>query len=319
MTPGPMSPSGAARRSPFAGVLAPVLTPFKHDLAPDPERLLRHCRWLLGQGCSGLAVFGTTSEANSLTVDERSDLLAGLVAGGLDPGRLMPGTGCCALPDTVRLTREAVAAGCGGVLVLPPFYYKNVSDEGLFRSFAELIERVGDARLRVYLYHFPQMSMIGFSPTLVERLLGTYPGIVAGIKDSSGDFTYSAALVQRFGAAGFEVFVGTERLLLPNLRAGGAGCISATANVAPAPMVALCRSFGGADAEALQVRLDGLRAVIEKGAMIPSLKEILAHWSGDPAWRDVRPPLIELGRAQAGALVAELERREFSMPALRGT
>jgi len=307
-----------ARRSPFAGVLAPVLTPFKHDLSPDLDRLLRHGRWLLAQGCSGLAVFGTTSEANSLSVEERSELLLGMVAGGIEPARLMPGTGCCALPDTVRLTREAVAAGCGGVLVLPPFYYKGVSEEGLFRAFAELVERVGDARLRVYLYHFPQMAVVGFSPTLIERLLGAYPGIVAGIKDSSGDFAFAAGLVQRFGAAGFEVFVGTERLLLQNLRKGGAGCISATANVAPAPMATLVRTFAGDDADAQQARLDGFRALLEKGAMIPSLKEIVAHWTGDPAWRDVRPPLVELTRAQATALVAELERREFSMPGLRG-
>lgn len=308
----------AARRSPFAGVLAPVLTPFKHDLTPDPDRLLRHCRWLLGQGCSGLAVFGTTSEANSLSVDERSVLLHGLVAGGIAPALLMPGTGCCALPDAVRLTREAVAAGCGGVLVLPPFYYKGVSDEGLFRTYAELVERVGDARLRVYLYHFPQMSMVGFSPALIERLLGAYPGIVVGIKDSSGDFAYTADVLRRFGAGGFEVFVGTERLLLSNLRGGGAGCISATANVAPSSLVALARSFTGADAEAQQARLDGFRALLEKGSVIPSLKEIVAHWSGDPAWRDVRPPLVELTRALATALITELERREFSMPGLRG-
>jgi 4-hydroxy-tetrahydrodipicolinate synthase len=295
-----------------------VLTPYKHDLAPDPERLLRHCRWLLTQGCAGLAVFGTTSEANSLSTGERSELLAGLVAGGVDPARLMPGTGCCALPDSVRLTKEAVGAGCGGVLVLPPFYYKNVSDEGLFRTYAELIERVGDARLRVYLYHIPQMAMAGFSPALIERLLGAYPGTVAGIKDSSGDFANSRILLERFAGGGFEVFVGTERLLLPNLRAGGAGCISATANVNAAPMVELFRQWESASAEAQQAKLDAFRALLEKGPVIPSLKEIVAHWSGDPTWREVRPPLVELTRAQASALVAELERREFSMPGLRG-
>jgi len=307
-----------AARSPFAGVLAPVLTPFKHDLAPDLERFARHCRWLLAQGCSGLAVFGTTSEANSLSVDERSELLAGLVASGVDPARLMPGTGCCALPDSVRLTREAVSAGCGGVLVLPPFYYKNLSDEGLFRTYAELVERVGDARLRVYLYHIPQMSMAGFSPALIERLLGAYPRIIAGIKDSSGDFANSKVLLESFGPDRFDVFVGTERLLLQNLRAGGAGCISATANVNAAPMVALFRTAEGDDADAQQAKLDAFRALIEKGPVIASLKEIVAHASGDPAWRDVRPPLVELTRAQASALTAELERRGFAMPGLRG-
>src|SRR3984957_19496187 len=137
------------------GVWAPAITPFGPDLSPDPERFARHARWLLANGCSGLAAFGTNSEANSLSADERMMLLEFLVANGVSPGRLMPGTGCCALTDSVRLTAHAVGLGCAGVLMLPPFYYKGVSDEGLFRSFSEVIERVGDARLRVYLYHIP--------------------------------------------------------------------------------------------------------------------------------------------------------------------
>src|SRR5215470_17563521 len=136
------------------GVLAPVVTPFRADLSPDPERFIAHCRWLLSQH-TGLAVFGTNSEANSQSASERMELLEALIAAGLDPVRMMPGTGCCALSDTVRLTAHAVQLGCAGALMLPPFYYKGVSDDGLFRSFAEVIERVGEARLRVYLYHIP--------------------------------------------------------------------------------------------------------------------------------------------------------------------
>jgi len=163
----------------ISGVLSPVLTPFKSGYVPDAERLISHCRWLLGNDVS-LAVFGTNSEANSLSEGERSDLLERLVAAGIDPRRLMPGTGCCSVTETVRLTAQAVKLGCAGVLMLPPFYYKGVTDEGLYRSFAETIERVGDKRLRIYLYHIPPVAQVGISLDLIERLLKAYPETIAG-------------------------------------------------------------------------------------------------------------------------------------------
>ena len=214
---------------PFAGVLAPVLTPFRQDLVPDPERLVTHCRWLLEEGITGLAVFGTTSEANSLSAEERIDLLDALIAGGIRSELLMPGTGCCALTDTVRLTAHAVRTGCGGVLVLPPFDHKPVSDDGLFAQVAEVIERVGDARLRIYLYHIPPIAVVGYSLNLIERLIKEYPSVVIGLKDSSGDWNNTEAILKRF--PGFDVFPGSEVFLLATLRAGGMGCITATANV----------------------------------------------------------------------------------------
>ena len=203
------------------GVLSPVVTPFKSDLSPDPERFVRHCRWLLSQNV-GLAAFGTNSEANSLSADERIELLDRLVAAGLDPARMMPGTGCCALPDTVRLTAHAMKVGCAGVLMLPPFYYKGVSDEGLYRSFAEVIERVGDRRLRVYLYHIPPVAQVPITLGLIERLLRAYPDNVAGIKDSSGDWGNTKAVLDAFAASGFDVFPGSETFLLAAMRAGAA-------------------------------------------------------------------------------------------------
>ena len=193
---------------------------------------MRQCRWLLSQDV-GLAVFGTNSEANSLSTEEKVELLDRLVAGGIDPARLMPGTGCCALTDSVRLTAHAMKLGAGGVLMLPPFYYKGVSDDGLFRSFAEVIERVGDRRLRLYVYHIPPVSQVPITLGLIERLLKTYPGIVAGVKDSSGDWNNTKAMLDAFAAGGFDVFAGSETFLLANMRHGGAGCISATANVNP--------------------------------------------------------------------------------------
>jgi 4-hydroxy-tetrahydrodipicolinate synthase len=300
-----------------AGVLAPVLTPFGRDLAPDAGRLVRHCRWLLANGCAGLAPFGTTSEANSLSVEERERLLDALLDGGVPAGRLVPGTGCCALPDSVRLTVHAVRRGCAGVLALPPFYYKGVSVEGLFRAFAELVERVGDSSLRVYLYHIPPVAQVGVGPELVERLLRAYPRTFAGMKDSSGDLTNTQAMLERFAGAGFDVFVGSERFLLANLRGGGVGCITASANVNAAAIDRLYREWRSADAERLQAEVNRVRAALEKAPVIPALKAVVAHHAGDPAWRTVRPPLVEPSPAQEAALLAELAELGFGMPGLR--
>ena len=299
----------------IAGVLSPVVTPFGADLVPDPERFVRHCRWLLSQNV-GLAVFGTNSEANSLSVEEKIELLDRLVAAGLDPARMMPGTGCCALPDSVRLTAHAMKLGCGGVLMLPPFYYKGVSDDGLFRSFAEVIERVGEARLRVYLYHIPPVAQVPITTGLVERLLAAYPTQIAGMKDSGGDWSNTQAFLDAFAKSGFDVFAGSETFLLQNMRHGGAGCISATANVHPAPIARLYDTWRAAGADAQQTRLDVIRGVFQKFPMIPALKAAIAHHGRDAGWATVRPPLVALTPAHARALVAELDQTQFAMPGL---
>ena len=297
------------------GVLSPVVTPFNDDLSPDAERFVRHCRWLVSNHV-GLAVFGTNSEANSLAVGERIDLLDRLVGSGIDPVRMMPGTGCCALTDSVRLTSHAVKLGCAGVLMLPPFYYKGVSDEGLFRNYAEVVERVGDSRLNIYVYHIPQVSQVPITLTLIERLLKAYPDNIAGVKDSSGEWANTKAMLERFAPIGFDVFAGSETFLLANMRHGGKGCISATANVNPAGIHELYARWTTDASEALQKRADAIRLVFQKVPMIPALKAAVAHWSGDPAWVRVRPPLVELTEAQAGDLIAELKRCDFSMPGL---
>jgi 4-hydroxy-tetrahydrodipicolinate synthase len=299
----------------IVGVLSPVVTPFKADLAPDPERFVRQCRWLLSQNV-GLAVFGTNSEANSLSVEEKIELLDRLVGAGVDPARMMPGTGCCALTDSVRLTAHAVKVGCGGVLMLPPFYYKGVSDDGLFRSFAEVIERVGESRLRVYLYHIPPVAQVPISLGLVERLLEIYPAQIAGMKDSGGDWTNTRAFLDAFGKGGFDVFPGAETFLLQGMRHGAAGCISATANVNPAAIARLYATWQAADADAQQARLDVIRGIFAKFPMIPALKAAVAHWGADPAWATVRPPLVALTPEQSRALVSALDAEGFTMPGL---
>jgi len=307
-----------AKQSRIEGVLSPVVTPFGKDLAPDAGRFVRHCKWLLKNGCSGLAVFGTNSEANSMSVEEKLKLLEALVTAGVAPAQLMPGTGHCALTDSVALTRRAVGLGCAGVLMLPPFYYKGVSDEGLYRNFAEVIERVGDDRLRLYLYHIPPVSQVPISLALIERLLGKYPGIVAGVKDSSGDWNNTKAMLDQFAKSGFDVFAGSEVFLLDTLRHGGKGCITATGNVNPGPIDEVFRRWRGAEADRLQAGITATRNIVQKQPMIPALKAIIAHFGNDPQWRAVRPPLVELGREQEQALFGELKANGFTMPGLTG-
>ena len=303
------SPSSAKPR----GVFSPVLTPFNADLSPSRERFTKHCNWLLRQGV-GLAVFGTNSEANSLSVSEKRGLLDALLAADVSPARLMPGTGACALPDTIELTRHAVSAGCAGVLMLPPYYYKGVSDEGLYRSFASVIDGVADSRLRIYLYHIPPVSQVPISLKLIERLLKAYPSAIAGVKDSSGDWTNTQAMLREFQPAGFDVFAGSEAFLLATLRGGGAGCITATGNVNPGPIVALFKHRQDADADARQAALNATRGAFQKLPMIAAMKAAIAWQSGDAGWAALRPPLVELDTAQTAQLTAELQALRYAMP-----
>ena len=307
--------SGEQRTRPMSAVLSPVVTPLDADLQPDKARFVRHCQWLLSQDV-GLAVFGTNSEGNSLTTAEKIALLDTLVEAGLPPERMMPGTGTCALGDTVELTRHAVKLGCGGVLMLPPFYYKGNSDEGLYRSFSEVIQRVGDSRLRVYLYHIPPVAQVPITLTLIERLLKEYPGTVAGVKDSSGNWPNTQAMLEQFQPHGFDVFPGSESFLLPALRGGGAGCISATANVNPGPIARLAATWQQADADEQQANLDAVRNVFQSYVMIPALKTAIAHYGDDPDWVTVRPPLVELDAEQQADLVERLDAVGFTMPGL---
>ena len=307
-----------AKTDRIRGVLSPVVTPFDSDFNPDPARFVAHCQWLVSQG-SGLAVFGTNSEANSLSVNERLALLDALLSAGVDPRRMMPGTGCCSLSDSVKLTEHAVKAGCAGVLMLPPFYYKGVSDEGLYRNFSEIIERVGDSRLRIYLYHIPPVAVVGITPNLVERLLKKYPTTIAGMKDSSGDWKNTKTFLDAFAKQGFDVFAGSESFLLANMRNGGAGCISATANVNPAAIDKLYREWQNADADAQQKALDVVRGTFgnSKYVMISALKAGIAQYTGDDQWCTVRPPLVELSKEQRASLAAELVAIGFDMPGIK--
>lgn len=295
------------------GVYAAVLTPFDDDGAPDSAALALHCRWLLANGCDGLSILGTTGEANSLAVEERLRLMEKLVEDGIPAQVLLPGTGCCAIPETVQLSSRAVQLGTAGVLLLPPFYYKSVSEEGVFAAISEVIERVGDPRLRVYLYHFPQMTGVPFGPALIERLHSRYPETVAGIKDSSGDLANMTANAARFPDLG--VFSGSDEFLLPLLRAGGAGCITGVSNVAAAVAAQVWSAWKQDDlpkAQAAQARLSLVRQVFLAYPLSAALKEALAVHTGRTRWRRLRPPLQPLTDLQALALLAELDQIDFA-------
>lgn len=294
----------------MSGVIAPVVTPFKEDGAIDEGRFFEHAHWLLNNGCDALAPFGTTSEATSLGMTERKQLLQGLVDSGVSPDDLMPGTGMCSLPDTLTLTRQADELGCRGVLLLPPFYYKNASDDGLFRYVAELIERMDSKTLHIYLYHIPPVAQVGWSLDLVKRLAGEFPETVVGLKDSSGDWSYTEALLRALPH--FAVFSGSEDFLLKNRRAGGAGTITAMANI-NAPMIAeLYEKWEEPDAEEVQAEISKIRAVIREAGTIPALKAVLAHYRDAPSLRTMRPPLTPLDEAAATKLIGDLEEAGFS-------
>jgi 4-hydroxy-tetrahydrodipicolinate synthase len=294
------------------GVLAPVLTPFDRKLEPDVDAFIAHCRWLIEQGGS-LAIFGTNSEAASLSVDERLALTDAVLAAGIPASRMMPGTGACSIRDAVALTQHAVANGAAGVLMLPPFYYKGVSDDGLFAYYSEVIAQVGDPRLAVYLYHIPQMTHVPITLALIERLSKRYGRTIAGAKDSSGDWNNSKAMIEAFGDAGFDVFPASESLLSKALAIGGAGCISATVNVNPAGVRAVFERWNTEDGPQLQKKADAIRTIFQALPMIPAMKRTLARFSEHATWSIVRPPLVAIDDAVASKLRDDLDAAGFVM------
>jgi 4-hydroxy-tetrahydrodipicolinate synthase len=301
--------------STLPAVLSPVLTPFTADGNPDAKKLLKQCKWLEANGV-GQAIFGTNSEANSMSAPQKMSTLSALVEGGLNPEHMMPGTGASSIDATVNMTRHAVNHKCAGVLMLPPFYYKDVSDDGLFAYFSEVIQKVGNSALQVYLYNIPPVTKISFSLSLLERLAKEYPKTIVGMKDSSGDWSYTESVIKLLAPSGFRVYAGSEVFLMRTLRAGGVGCISATANVNPKAIADLAAHWRESNADERQAALDQVRGVFAKHQMIAGMKTAVAHYSNDPEWLRVRPPLMQLSAEQQAQLLSELKQIHFSMPGL---
>ena len=290
----------------YGGVNAAVLTPMRDDLSIDLDRMAAHCRWLLANGCNGLGILGTTGEANSIGIEERIETMQGLVGLGIPATKLMPGTGTPALTDTVKLTRAAAALGCRGALLLPPFFYKNPSDDGLFAYFSEVVHRVGGG-IKIYLYHFPAQSAVPFGIDLISRLLAAYPGVFAGIKDSSGDWANTRAYADNFSADGFEVYAGDDSLLQDLLRANGAGCITAAANVNCAVAAEVFSDWDNPKGDAAQQVLTATRRAVTSVPLIPGLKALKARHTGDAGWTNIRPPHLKLSVEQVKMIHAAMD------------
>ncbi|MEA9602001.1 dihydrodipicolinate synthase family protein [Polynucleobacter sp. MG-28-Ekke-A2] len=301
--------------STLPAVLSPVITPFKADGSPDAPKLLKQCQWLEANGV-GQAIFGTNSEANSMSAPQKMSTLTALVEGGLKPEHLMPGTGATSIDATVNMTRHAVNHKCAGVLMLPPFYYKDVTDDGLFAYFSEVIQKVGSTALQIYIYNIPPVTKVTLSLSLLERLAKEYPKTVVGMKDSSGDWSYTESVIKLLAPSGFRVYAGSEVFLMRALRAGGVGCISATANVNPKAIADLAAHWRESNADALQANLDQVRGIFAKYQMIAGMKTAVAHYTKDSEWLRVRPPLMQLSPEQQAQLLSELKAINFSMPGL---
>lgn len=282
----------------YGGVNAAVLTAMGPDLTPDLDRMAAHAKWLLANGCNGLGVLGTTGEANSFGLHERKAILEGLIARGIPAAKMMPGTGCASLTDSVELTKHARDAGCPGVLMLPPFYYKGPSDDGLFAYFSEVVQRVGGG-VKIYLYHFPQQSAVPFSLDLLGRLIKAFPGTIKGVKDSSGDYANMQAMVREFAKDGFEVYSGSDEFLQQILAEGGAGCITAASNANSHWGGIVYAKRAGAEADAAQATLTATRRAATSVPLISGLREIIARSTGDAGWRVIRPPHLPLTQEQA--------------------
>ena len=292
------------------GVVAAVATPVDDQLAPDHGALIEHSRWLLDNGCDGLNILGTTGGFASFSVAQRLGVMQALANSGLPLGTMMVGTGTSALDDTVELTTAAMDLGFAGALVIPPFYYKNISEDGVFAYVAKLIDRVRAPGLRLYLYNFPVMSGVPLTLSLVERLLAAYPDVVAGLKDSSNDAAYAAALHDAFPQ--LDVFPSSEAVLAAARRSGYAGCISATVNLT-APLAARVwnsagrkdnsdGAVGASEADAQQRDLAAIRAAISSVPVIPAVHRLIGALHGDPVWANLMPPLHALAPSEASAL-----------------
>ena len=281
----------------IAGVFPAVSTPISADGMPDLPRMAAHCRALLDDGATGLAVLGSTGEANSFSVSERCAIIEGLIARGIAAELLMPGTGTCAVPDTASLVKNGLALGVTRFVMLPPFYYKGISDEGLFAAYGQVVEKVGDARIRLILYHFPALSGVAISVDLVGRLREAYPDLIAGMKDSTGSLQHALAIIRAH--SGFSLLAGADPVMLPTLPWGGAGCITALSNLAVREMAFMFENHALAMKVApIQERITAMRNFTTNGVQLTNIKALLARRYGDAAWLRVRPPFVVPDAAQ---------------------
>ncbi len=299
------------------GVNAAVVTPMNKDLSADIGLLYAHCTWLLENGCDGLGILGSTGEANSFSARERIDIIQGLAKAGLPMEKTMPGTGSSAFTDTVDVTRCAMDVGAGGVLMLPPFFYSDVSDDGIYNAFAEIIHRVDAQRLRVYLYHIPKFSGVPISHDLIARLIADFPETVVGLKDSNGIVENMLEMIKKF--PGFAIFTGADEMFLDILQAGGAGCITANSNFASSLMQKIYSSWidKGEIDNASNDTVRQIRSLALQYPFVEAVKSIMADHSGTTSWLNIRPPFTLLDETDKATLIAEIKSTGYIIPPIR--
>ncbi len=301
-----------ATKLPISGVFCASATPILEDGTPDHAAFAVHCKALIEEGCDGVALLGTTGEANSFSLEQRQHLLERVIVAGVDPQRLLPGTSQTNVPDSITLVKHAVGLGVKACVVLPPFYYKGVSDEGLFRFYAELIEGVGSDDLRVVLYHIPPIAQIGISLELTARLREAFPGIIVGVKDSSGKLESMEAYAKAF--QGFSVLAGADPFMLPLLRAGGAGCITSSSNLIGKHLRVVFDNWfdetRSAEVEAAQARINAWRDLSNAYVQLPTVKAMLARRRNHMGWTRVRPPLVELNADEVATVWGRMDALE---------
>ena len=294
------------------GVLTAVLTPLDGNLNADYGHLVNHINWLLRRGNNAIGLLGTTGEANSFSVDERKEILEAVLDRGIAPNKLLVGTGCCSITDTVNLTRHAYSHSVADMLLLPPFYYKQINDTGLETYFARVLDRVGENGIRIYLYHFPQLTGIPYTVRLVEKLVSKYPKNIIGMKDSGGEWSHMEDILQAI--PGFRLYAGNEKFLLSALKAGGAGCISASANLTSPEAAAVYEAWKNGGGEKEQSRLSVLRSVLEMYPAIGTLKYILARLANNKNWLNIRPPNSILSEEEGSQVEQKLKELDYFKP-----
>ena len=293
------------------GVIAATPTPLNADLSIDVERLIGHCRWLLGEGgCDGINLLGTTGEATSFSVAERIAAMRAVAQSGLPLNRMMVGTGASALADAVALTRAAREFAFAGALLLPPFYYKGIDAESLANHVGEVIAKAGPFGLRIYLYHIPQNTGVPFGAETIARLRERYPDIVVGLKDSSGDIAFSRSLAVQF--PGFDVFPSSEGSLTEWKSSRFAGCISATTNVTGALSRIAWSDPEGERGRQAAASAMAIRGVLAGFPLMASVKAALAAMTGDAGWERLMPPLRRLSPSERAELFARLDKTDFA-------
>ena len=294
----------------ITGVYSAAATPIEADGSPCFDLFTTHCSKLLAEGCHGIALLGTTGEANNFSVDERMALLDAVCNSGISGEQLLPGTSCSNLSETKALTAHALSCQVKACVILPPFYYKGVSDEGLFRFYAQLVEGLADSRLKIILYHIPQMTQVPISHELIYRLRTEFPDIFVGIKDSAGDIENMKKTVERF--PGFSVLAGADPLLLPLLQAGGAGCITATSNLRADSLRYIFDHINNsslkAEIDQHQKRINDWRNLSNSYAQLATIKAMISKVRGDARWCALRPPLTAITVQEQEKIWAQMQQ-----------